>query len=130
MAIPTPATHAAEGELRGRALAIDTYGERAVDVVERCYRRMESSLNTMRARGIVPKGAKLADAVRSNGDELPALMWMSDFHRFQEVSQQYAMEQVLTAIWFILENACCERRLMPAATIDRKNGDTIIRLIG
>lgn len=119
-----------EKELHGRELAVATYGERAVGIVERGYRRMESALVHMKERGLVSRGVKLSEAVRNNPDDFPALMSPSEINWLQEVSAQYLMQPFLTAVWFILENVCHEHRLMPAITIDRDNGEAVVRLIG
>ncbi len=114
---------AGEAELDDSA---ELYGEAAVKVVKDGYNRLNNRLKTAQETTQVPKGILVE--VLPKWSWAPPLLNAQEYERFCELTRRYTAESSVTAIWYILEHACGERRLLPAITIESDHGQVVVVL--
>ncbi len=105
---------------------VSLFGTEAVDLVKRGYDRLKGELDAAQKGSVVPKG-HLWEVLRK-WVWAPPLLNAEEYEKFCALTGRYIAENALQALWNILENACDERRLLPAITIERDHGQAIVVL--
>ena len=104
------------------------YGNEAVKLVTDGYRRMNQALETaIKVRGDFSQGTILKEAVHQKYP-LPPLLTAEGYIQFRQAEDLFTAEDVLGAIWAILESNCGETGLLPAITVEREHGRVIVEL--
>ena len=110
------------------------YDVRLVELVKSGFAGMERSLATQIMQGQFPKGTFLKEVLHKL-PSVPPLLNHSKYMEFCDLLQSdlkafgITPEDVLGALWSIVENDCEEARLLPAITVDSNTGETIVILV-
>lgn len=106
---------------------VHLYGRETYDFIVEGYRRIHSYFDTVKSRGEF-KGNFLKEVLHKL-PAVPPLLTAEEYKRFLKSStnkEPYTAEDTLRIIRNILEQAFNERRLMPAITIDSKDGQVLV----
>jgi hypothetical protein len=110
-----------------------TYGPKLVKLVVEGFKAMENNLDSAIKRGLFPKGTFLKEVLHKLST-IPPLLNNSQYVLFCEVlavelgKPEVSTEDILAALWVIVENDCSEGRLVPALTVDNGTGEVIVVL--
>jgi len=110
-----------------------TYGPKLVKLVVEGFKAMENNLDSAIKRGLFPKGTFLKEVLHKLST-IPPLLNNSQYVLFCEVlavelgKPEVSTEDILAALWVIVENDCSEGRLVPALTVDSGTGEVIVVL--
>jgi|GEM_PF-7050053 len=102
------------------------YSAKAVKCVVDALARAEDRLDEAILRGEFPRGTFLKEVVHKFTSK--PFMDADQLTEFRTVEQLYAPEEVLVALWVILENDCGEKGLLPALTVERERGELVVIL--
>jgi hypothetical protein len=97
------------------------------------HRAMQSNLESAIARGLVPRNSFLQEVLHKL-PSVPPLLNAVQYKKFREQlkrelqQSEVSAEDILAALWVIVENDCHESRLAPALGIDTSTGDVIVIL--
>jgi hypothetical protein len=110
-----------------------TYGPKLVKLVVEGFKAMENNLESAIKRGLFPNGTFLKEVLHKLST-VPPLLNNSQYLLFCEMlaielgKPEVSTEDLLAALWVIVENDCSEVRLVPALTIDNGTGEVIVVL--
>jgi hypothetical protein len=110
-----------------------TYGPKLVKLVVEGFKAMENNLGSAIKRGLFPNGTFLKEVLHKLST-VPPLLSNPQYVEFCELlagelgKPEVSTEDLLAALWVIIENDCHESRLIPALTVDNSTGEVIVVL--
>ena len=112
-------------ELREHVLR---FGIDATALVVGGYSGIRSAFESAQKRGLIPRGRLLSEMIHSSRWDVPALLTHKQMLDFQEMTGLVEPTELLTGLWYILENVCSERSLGPVLAINRTTGEVSVGL--
>jgi len=105
-----------------------SYDSEAVRLVLAGLRDIRTKFDHAKERGLFPKGRHITEMIRDDSWSPPALMDEQRLAEFTQLTHGTTPDDVLRAIWYIMENIADEPRLMPALVLNRETGCAEVRL--
>ncbi len=108
---------------------VATYGPEASQIVFDGYANVWKRFGEVCDRGIFSKNEVLSHKLHASDWTAPPLLETKALTEFKGLVRMDDSEDVLRAIWYILENVCGERVLTPVLQLNRETGAEQARLM-